>query len=103
MSRGLLMSLNVTPRRLAIGAGLEEALGLELFPVAAGLSRLVLTNRTGRPSGSTSRLRPTSTAVGRNESGRFARWAVTVTVPPACADKWLLALVNVSLRTSSEY
>jgi LysR family glycine cleavage system transcriptional activator len=97
--------LNVTPAAVGkLVRGLEEALGLELFHRSqAGLSRLVLTEagRAALPDlqGGFDRL---STAVERMKAGR-SRIAVTVTVPPAFADKWLLARVDRFRTSSPEY
>lgn len=85
--------LHVTPA--AVGQmvrGLEDILGLELFHRSqAGQSRLVLTEvgRAALPDLQTGFDR-LSVAVERMKVGR-SRAAVTVTVPPAFADKWLLA------------
>jgi LysR family glycine cleavage system transcriptional activator len=88
--------LNVTPAAVGqLVRGLEEALGLELFHRSqAGLSRLVLTEagRAALPDLQVGFDR-LSTAVERMKAGR-SRVAVTVTVPPAFADKWLLARVE---------
>jgi LysR family transcriptional regulator, glycine cleavage system transcriptional activator len=88
--------LNVTPAAVGqLVRGLEEALGLELFHRSqAGPSRLVLTDagRAALPDLQVGFDR-LSTAVERMKAGR-ARVVVTVTVPPAFADKWLLPRVE---------
>jgi LysR family glycine cleavage system transcriptional activator len=88
--------LNVTPAAVGqLVRGLEETLGVELFHRSqAGPSRLVLTEaaRTALPDlqAGFDRL---STAVARMKAG-CSRIAITVTVPPAFADKWLLPRVE---------
>lgn len=97
--------LNVTPAAVGqLVRGLEEVLGLELFHRSqAGQSRLVLTEagRAALPDlqAGFDRL---STAVERMKAGR-SRVAVTVTVPPAFADKWLLARVERFRASYPEY
>src|ERR1700759_2172890 len=88
--------LNVTPAAVGqLVRGLEETLGVELFHRSpAGLTRLDPTEagRAAVPDlqAGFERL---SMAVERMKAGR-SRVAVTVTVPPAFADKWLLARVE---------
>ena len=88
--------LNVTPAAVGqLVRALEETLGVELFHRSqAGPSRLVLTEaaRAALPDlqAGFDRL---STAVERMRAARSCS-AVTVTVPPAFADKWLLARVE---------
>src|SRR5262245_38127396 len=88
--------LNVTPAAVGqLVRGLEEVLGLELFHRSqAGQSRLVLTEagRAALPDLQVGFDR-LSAAVERMKADR-SRVAVTVTVPPAFADKWLLARVE---------
>jgi LysR family glycine cleavage system transcriptional activator len=97
--------LNVTPAAVGqLVRGLEETLGLELFHRSqGGLSRLVLTEagRTALPDlqAGFDRL---STAVERMKAAR-SRISVTVTVPPAFADKWLLARVERFRVSYPEY
>jgi LysR family transcriptional regulator, glycine cleavage system transcriptional activator len=97
--------LNVTPAAVGqLVRGLEEALGLELFHRSqAGLSRLLLTEagQAALPDLQTGFDR-LSTAVERMKAGR-SRIAVTVTVPPAFADKWLLARVERFRASCPEY
>jgi LysR family transcriptional regulator, glycine cleavage system transcriptional activator len=88
--------LNVTPAAVGqLVRGLEETLGVELFHRSqGGPSRLVLTDaaRAVLPDlqAGFDRL---SAAVERIKDAR-SRVAVTVTVPPAFADKWLLPRVE---------
>jgi LysR family glycine cleavage system transcriptional activator len=88
--------LHVTPAAVGqLVRGLEETLGVELFHRSqAGPSRLLLTEaaRAALPDlqAGFDRL---STAVERMKAGHL-RIAVTVTVPPAFADKWLLSRVE---------
>jgi LysR family glycine cleavage system transcriptional activator len=88
--------LNVTPAAVGqLVRGLEETLGVELFHRSqAGPSRLVLTEagQAALPDlqEGFDRL---STAVERMKVGG-SRTVVTVTVPPAFADKWLLPRVE---------
>jgi LysR family glycine cleavage system transcriptional activator len=88
--------LNVTPAAVGqLVRGLEQTLGIELFHrTQAGPSRLVLTEtaRAAIPDlqAGFDRL---SVAVERLKAGR-SRIAITVTVPLAFADKWLLARVE---------
>jgi LysR family transcriptional regulator, glycine cleavage system transcriptional activator len=88
--------LNVTPAAIGqLVRGLEEALGVELFHRSqAGLSRLVLTE-TGRAALPDLQMGfdRLSIAAERMKAGRL-RIAMTVTVPPAFADKWLLTRVE---------
>jgi LysR family transcriptional regulator, glycine cleavage system transcriptional activator len=97
--------LNVTPAAVGkLVRGLEETLGLELFRRSqVGLSRLVLTEagRAALPDlqAGFDRL---SMAVERMKAGR-SRLALTVTVPPAFADKWLLGRVERFRTSYPEY
>jgi LysR family glycine cleavage system transcriptional activator len=88
--------LNVTPAAVGqLVRGLEETLGVELFLRSqAGPSRLRLTEaaRAALPDLQAG-FDQLSTAVERMRAGR-SRIAVTVTVPPAFADKWLLPRVE---------
>jgi LysR family glycine cleavage system transcriptional activator len=97
--------LNVTPAAIGqLVRGLEETLGIELFHRSqAGPSRLVLTEaaRTALPD-LQSGFDRLSAAVERMRAGR-SRVAVTVTVPPAFADKWLLARVERFRANCPEY
>src|SRR5262245_44169345 len=88
--------LSVTPAAVGqLVRGLEEALGIELFHRSqAGSARLILTDaaRKALPDlqAGFDRL---SAAVEGLRAGR-SRIAITVTVPPAFADKWLLPRVD---------
>jgi LysR family transcriptional regulator, glycine cleavage system transcriptional activator len=88
--------LNVTPAAVGqLVRGLEEVLGMELFHRSqAGPARLVLTDhaRAAIPDlqAGFDRL---ALAFERLKAGE-ARIAVSVTVPPAFADKWLLPRVE---------
>ena len=88
--------LNVTPAAVGqLVRGLEEVLGIELFHRAqAGPARLVLTDqaRAALPDLQAGFDRLTI-AFERLKAGP-ARIAVSVTVPPAFADKWLLPRVE---------
>jgi len=88
--------LNVTPAAVGqLVRGLEEALGIELFHRSqAGTARLVLTDaaRMALPDLQTG-FDLLSAAVEWLKAGR-SRIAIAVTVPPAFADKWLLARVD---------
>ena len=88
--------LNVTPAAIGqLVRGLEEVLGIELFHRAqAGPARLVLTDqaRAALPDLQAGFDRLTI-AFERLKAGR-ARLAMSVTVPPAFADKWLLPRVE---------
>lgn len=97
--------LNVTPAAVGqLVRGLEDALGIELFHRSqGGPSRLILTDaaRAALPDlqAGFDRL---STAVERMRAGQ-ARVVVAVTVPPAFADKWLLARVERFRTRYSDY
>jgi LysR family transcriptional regulator, glycine cleavage system transcriptional activator len=97
--------LNVTPAAIGqLVRGLEETLGVELFHRSqAGLSRLVLTE-TGRAALPDLQMGfdRLSIAAERMKAGR-SRIAMTVTVPPAFADKWLLARVERFRTCHPEY
>jgi LysR family glycine cleavage system transcriptional activator len=88
--------LNVTPAAIGqLVRGLEEVLGIELFHRSqAGPARLVLTDRARAAipdlQAGFDRL---AMAFERLKSSQ-ARIAVSVTVPPAFADKWLLRRVE---------
>lgn len=99
---GAAEELHVTPA--AIGQlirGLEETLQIELFHRAtSGASRLMLTDaaRAAIPDLQTG-FELLATSVERLKASK-ARIAVTVTVPPALADKWFLHRVE---RFQSKY
>jgi LysR family glycine cleavage system transcriptional activator len=88
--------LNVTPAAVGqLVRGLEEVVGMELFHRSpAGPARLVLTDRARAAipdlQAGFDRL---AMAFDRLKAGE-ARIAVSVTVPPAFADKWLLPRVE---------
>jgi LysR family glycine cleavage system transcriptional activator len=88
--------LNVTPAAISqLVRGLEETLGVELFRRSqAGPGRLVLTEaaQLALPD-LQSGFDHLSAAMNRLKSAR-ARRTLTVTVPPAFADTWLLARVE---------
>src|SRR4051794_27670455 len=88
--------LNVTPAAVGqLVRGLEEVLGIELFHRApAGPARLVLTEeaRAAIPDLQAGFDRLAAGFEGLRSAG--ARIAVSVTVPPAFADKWLLRRIE---------
>lgn len=88
--------LNVTPAAIGqLVRGLEDALGVVLFHRSrGGPARLVLTDeaRAALPELQAG-FDSLSSAVERLKAGA-SRIAITVTVPPAFADKWLLGRVE---------
>ena len=88
--------LNVTPAAISqLVRGLEEALGVELFRRSqAGPARLVLTEAAeASPPHLQTGFDHLSAAVNQIKAARTRR-TLNVTVPPAFADKWLLARVE---------
>src|SRR5262245_52801098 len=88
--------LHVTPAAVGqLVRGLEQTLGVELFRRSqAGAARLVLTEAAERALPDLQAgFDHLSSALARLKSAQAHR-ALTVTVPPAFADKWLLARVE---------
>jgi LysR family glycine cleavage system transcriptional activator len=97
--------LNVTPAAISqLVRGLEETLGVELFRRSqAGPARLVPTEATEAAlSDLQAGFDKLSVAVNRLQEGRRRR-SLTVTVPIAFADKWLLARLDQFSARHPEY
>src|SRR5262245_5270302 len=97
--------LNVTPAAVGqLVRGLEEILGVELFHRSqAGLARLVLTDhaRASIPDLQAG-FDHLAMAFQHLKAGQ-ARTTISVTVPPAFADKWLLPRVEQFAAQHSDY